>query len=275
MKASLTSIVSSSVQAQSRPVLVLIPGGPGISAATLRSMDILSRSFDMVYVNPSGTGEFAPCADPTFAGIQSAIEAELRNLKRPVILCGHSFGALFGIELAYAGKLNVAGIVSLAAPLSRASYQLACELFVKYMNPKLEAALAQMDQNPTRENFALSLTAYGKLYFAERNIEAGRKLLERDLGCPQSSIRVLPVLSEGTIDFVGHLASLNLPKFMIAGSLDLLFPPDALMSDARATHSKFYEVSEAGHFVTFDQPEAVAGLIEEFFIDSKNPQGKK
>src|ERR1041385_3746633 len=49
-------IRSSNPLAASRPVIVGIPGGPGLSSATLRGMEVLAEGFDVVLVDPPGTG---------------------------------------------------------------------------------------------------------------------------------------------------------------------------------------------------------------------------
>ena len=57
MKTNLTFLKSKSNEAKDRPIVVFIPGGPGLSSKTLSGLEILNRSFDLVLVDPPGTGE--------------------------------------------------------------------------------------------------------------------------------------------------------------------------------------------------------------------------
>jgi pimeloyl-ACP methyl ester carboxylesterase len=71
------------------------------------------------------------------------------------------------------------------------------------------------------------------------------------------------------LELVEKLRSLSLKKLMIVGQSDRLISSLAIQRDSELTHSKFIEVPNASHFVTFDQPEAVARLIEEAFCDER------
>lgn len=271
MRAKLTRVSSSHPKAAERPVICMIPGGPGLSSATLRSMDLLSRSFDLVYVDPPGTGGTEEPKDPTFFSVTDAIERELIALERPVVLCGHSFGALHGIELAQRGRLQIAGLIAIGTPLSAQAYAVAYEQYAKHMTEELRSASDTWDQSPSRVSLANLYASYGVLYFSPESVERGRELLSGDQVSVELFTRLLPVMSRRTpdIDFTGILRSLPIKKYLFAGEVDLMLPPKTLRSDAEAAQCGFFEIQGAGHFITFDQPEAVAALIEEQFIDSE------
>lgn len=76
-------------------------------------MDILSRSFNLAYIDPPGTGGSEELDNPSPEAIVSAIAALLKGLNSPLILCGHSFGALYAIELCHTLDC-VQGLVLLA-----------------------------------------------------------------------------------------------------------------------------------------------------------------
>jgi len=52
-------------------------------------------------------------------------------------------------------------------------------------------------------------------------------------------------------------------KLFIAGKQDKMLPESVLKKDADLGGFNFVSVNNASHFVTFDQPESVAGLIED------------
>ncbi len=268
---SLITIESKNKDGINRPVVCFIPGGPGLSSKTLRSMDVLSRSFDLAYIDPPGTGGQPEIANPTFASILASLNVDLKKLgSRKIILCGHSFGALYAIELAMWAE-NIAGILLMASPLSNASYEVATKLYSQFMTPELSQAEEGFDKKPSAETFTKLLASYGHLYFSKQAAKEGSQMLLNDSVSYQSFLHLLPILSKrtSTVDFVKNLRSLNLPKYMLAGSEDLLFPIRTLAEDASESKAKLFKIQDAGHFITFDQPEAVAVLIENFFVDSK------
>ena len=53
-------------------------------------------------------------------------------------------------------------------------------------------------------------------------------------------------------------------KLFIAGKQDVMLPETVLSEDAASGGFNFISINNASHFVTFDQPESVAGLIEDF-----------
>lgn len=268
MKAKIT-IVPKNSEEQGGPTICFFPGGPGLSSKTLRSMDVLSRSFELAFVDPPGTGGLEEVSAPTFEGILGAMEVELEKLgNRSFIFIGHSFGALYAIELAARKRINVCGLAIIAAPLSEETYEIAKKQYVEFMTPELSDAIEKFDDDKTKGSFNQLLSRYGRLYFSEETIERGGRLLLSDETSVESFIHVLPTFSRRTpfVDFIGHLRDLAVPKFMIAGAVDLLFPASALEADARLTDCRFFKIQDAGHFVTFDQPEAVTALIEEIFL---------
>lgn len=251
--------------------MVFIPGGPGLSSATLRSMDILRRSFDLAYVDPPGTGGLPVPQKPTFERVIHAIEAELIMLRRPMVLCGHSFGGLYATLLAHRGKLNLKGLVAMDTPLSAESFSVAGAQYAQYLTPELRQAQDEWERSPSRDTYLKWVGSYGLLFFLEGANEQGRAFLGQD----QVSYEVA-LESERSglpkMDFIECLRLAKVPKFMFAGSHDHLLPPQALERDAHRAGFEFGEVKNAGHFITFDQPEVVAGMIEDRFIDNNKKE---
>jgi pimeloyl-ACP methyl ester carboxylesterase len=61
------------------------------------------------------------------------------------------------------------------------------------------------------------------------------------------------------------------PKVFICGKEDKLLPHEVLEKDAQLGKFEIFKVENASHFVTFDQPESVAWLIENKLL---RPQGE-
>ena len=91
-------------------------------------------------------------------------------------------------------------------------------------------------------------------------------MLLNDLTSFQSFSSLLPVISKNSEkkDFIRMLKNYSKPKLFLAGSDEVLFTIENLSQDAKDIGADFKVIKSAGHFVTFDQPEAVAKQIEDF-----------
>src|SRR3712207_5032414 len=111
---SLTLVKSQNSSADTRPTICLLPGGPGLSSYTLRSLDILSRSFHLAYVDPPGTGGSKAREVTTYKNTIEDIATLLKRVRSSLVLCGHSFGALYASDLTRNHGLNIQGLILLA-----------------------------------------------------------------------------------------------------------------------------------------------------------------
>lgn len=254
--------VSSS--APSAPALLLIPGGPGLSSLTLRSLDVLKRSFELYYVDFPGTNGVPYERDRTFDELGAELSSEAEKLGRPLFVVGHSFGGLFAADLALRSPL-AKGVACVATPLSRRSLEAAGPRFEGSKSPALIAAGERFYANPTDETFSEWLSEYGNLYFAPHSQASGRELLRRDPSSARffqnnrrDAAQMEPVLKK--------LATWNGQKLFVAGHQDGLLMSSVLQEDAATAKAKFVEIPGGNHFVTFDQPELVARAVEDAFI---------
>ncbi len=127
--------------APQRPILVLIPGGPGLSHVTLSQLGEMKQDFDLIFVDPPGAGPEAPLhvydgvQDNRFEHYDEFIDqfsAELAEISaylnhRPLVLLGHSYGGVFAAEVAARNgikqTINLAGMVALSSYLSHDAYK--------------------------------------------------------------------------------------------------------------------------------------------------------
>lgn len=248
--------ISSTIQ--NAPSLILIPGGPGLSSLTLRSMDILSRSCNLFYVDFPGTNHNLYSEDNSFDVLSKALNFEIQKINTPVYILGHSYGGYFAADLSLKMKLN--GIVCVSTPFSEKALEAAGDNYTARKTSSLSLAEESWENLQDDKTFAKWLSEYGELYFTS---ETGKGLLLED----KVSAKFFLANRSDATDKEAMLASLNTnetKKLFIAGQQDKMLPEHFLKEDAVNGGFNFISVKNASHFVTFDQPEFVASLIEDF-----------
>jgi len=245
---------------ETRKYAVIISGGPGLSSLTLRSLDLLKRSMNLVYVDFHGTNDVPYNEDASLEKLSVAAEKELRHslpLDSDIFLIAHSFGGFFASILA--DLLPVKGIFCLSVPFSLGSLESVVENYARKATPSLKNAEAEWVKNRNDETFKKWLSEYGELYFINPK---GRDLLLND----KSSARFFLANRSDASDkeyLLDNLAQKKILKVFISGKLDSLISEKALEKDALRGGFQFLTVENASHFLTFDQPEKVASLIEQ------------
>lgn len=268
MSANLRYQQSKNLEAAQRPLVVLIPGGPGLSSKTLVGFEKLSRSFDLVFVDPPGTEGQEEPSNPTFESILHSIESELLKIDRSIILLGHSFGGFQAAKLVTRARLDVVGLIGCAMPLSEPTFKEIGKQYEKFRTPELTRAEAAWAKAKSKQTMKEWFASYGLLFFTPSSIEMGQRIILEDDVSLETFVKIRGDLI-GHIEVIQALKLSPIKKLMIAGELDNLIPTNLLQSDAKAGGLEFYKIQNAGHFMNFDQPEAVAELIEREFIDSR------
>jgi pimeloyl-ACP methyl ester carboxylesterase len=216
----------------SGPILVCHPGGPGFSSEYLGSLGGLGALFDLVLLDPRGTGGSDAPADPTRYRLLDYVE-DLDALREHlglegVDLFGHSAGGWVAVHYAVAHP-------------DRVSRLILCEMSLRPVEP------------PPRER-----------YFARSGPdELG--LLER-LGQPNAAAHALfREEIRPTLDMRPLLPFVAAPTLVLSGSESLIVPAEtgetaaALLADGRAVI-----VPGAGHFPSFEAPAEFAAAVREF-----------
>lgn len=268
MKTKLNFLKSTSSDSRSRPIIVLIPGGPGLSSKTLKGLEILNRSFDLALIDPPGTGGQNEPKKQSFDLVLNSIEEVLKIINRPMILLAHSFGGLKAAKLIKRGNLNCVGVILLATPFLKETFDGIDAQYKKFKNSEIKQAESKWQENKSLETMKNWFASYGLLFFTEDTIEAGRQLLLND----QMSLSAFLGLRNEVIDgknLLQEFKKVSIPKIFIAGEKDNLIPTALLKRDAQAGYFEFHILKNTGHFINLNQSEAVARLIEKKFIDSK------
>jgi len=245
------------------PTMFLIPGGAGLSSLTIRSLNLLKRSFNLLYVDLPGTNGLAYDKDRSFEELTAEIVAETQQVKGNAYILGHSFGGFFAAGAALQAP-NVAGLVCIATPFTQWSLNAAHEGYRLSKSPELTTAEAKWADTPSDATFGEWLSEYGNLYFSESKRAEGKRLVKQD-PCSYRLFQSLEKNAGRMAGFLPMLKNWSGKKLSIVGELDGLLPSKILKTDALAGGFDFRVVSNANHFVMLDPPESVAGLIEEAF----------
>lgn len=246
--------------------LVLIPGGPGLSSQTLRSLDLLSRNFHLHYVDFPGTNGNPYGKKYSFEELCDGLQKAIRSIDGKTIVMGHSFG---GFYAAYTALWSDAeGLICISAPFSQKSLSVANEQYALKMTSDLKEAESAWEKTPNDSTFKKWLSSYGELYFSKENFDRGRDLILSDSTCFQSFLDNREDVSQMEL-LLSKTSNNPIKKLFIAGEADALLPVETLKEEASRGGFSFEAVPNASHFVMFDQPESVAGLIEKYYATEK------
>src|SRR5690554_5948017 len=92
----LTRVASSVVNA---PKLFVLSGGPGLSSLTMRGLDLLNRSFEIIYVDFQGTNDSSYLGKKSFVEQVSLLTEAIKNESGLKYILGHSFGGFFASDI--------------------------------------------------------------------------------------------------------------------------------------------------------------------------------
>ena len=87
------------------PNLILVPGGPGLSSLTLRSLDILTRSFNLYYVDFPGTNGNPYLGDKKFNELSEELANQISKIDGFKFVLGHSYGGFFAADILIKKKM--------------------------------------------------------------------------------------------------------------------------------------------------------------------------
>lgn len=256
------------------PSLILIPGGPGLSSLTLRSLDSLSSSFNLIYVDFPGCNDNPYIKDHSFDELSSGLIEVVNVAKKndnQVFVLGHSFGGFFAADIAL--KTKVEAIICIATPFSSKSLHNANDNYENYksMSPSKALAVAEGEWLERQDDKSLAkwFSEYGALYFKnEKAKEIKRELILKDKVSAKFFIhnRADAVIGESLLT---RLRDLNIKKFFIAGTEDGLLDLEILKEDAVRGKFEFHTTQSASHFVMVDDAGAVLKKIEIFIQENK------
>lgn len=239
------------------PKLFIIPGGPGLSSLTLRNLDLLSRSFELIYLDFPGTNDNPYLGKKSFTELVTELSNLIKNESGTKYILGHSFGGFLAADTII--NRLVSGLVCISTPFSQQSLLAVSNNYTEKMTPELLDAESAWTIKGDDASFAKWLSEYGSLYF--KNPNGKNLILDDKVSASFFKDNRSDALNKDVI--LSFLQKTKKRKIFLCGTNDELLPPSVLQQDAELGGFDFFEIANASHFATFDQPEKVACLIEE------------
>ncbi|MGE3610289.1 MAG: alpha/beta fold hydrolase [Bacteriovoracaceae bacterium] len=250
---------------ENAPKIFIVSGGPGLSSQTMRDLDILKRSFELIYLDFQGTNDSEYLGKKSFDELSQSISQVVKNESGRKYILGHSFGGIFAADVMLRETLD--GLICIAAPFTERVLLAANDNYASYMTPELSKAEQLWSQEQDDKSMAKWLSEYGVLYFTNPK---GKELLLQDKASA-SFFKDNRADAANKEDLLKSLSDVNKTKIFICGKEDKLLPSEILIKDAELGNFDVFEIEEASHFVTFDRPELVASLIENKLL---RPEGE-
>jgi pimeloyl-ACP methyl ester carboxylesterase len=262
--------------------LVCLPGGPGRAAGYLGELGGLSRSRQLILLDPRGVGASADPADPATFGVDRLVwdVESLRvhlGLDRMDLLA-HSAGAVLATLYAAACPQQVSRLILVTPGLAAVGVggteeQLRAIVALRAAEPWHPAALAALERILAGEMSMEAFRASRPLFYARWD-EAAQAHATAGMSQRHQAARE-GYFAGATIDPAAvraALAKLTTPVLLYAGDQDPMVPPAAVREAAPLFHDATVVVQPgAAHFPWVDDPAAFAAAIDPFL--SQPPAG--
>jgi pimeloyl-ACP methyl ester carboxylesterase len=261
----------------SGPPLVCHAGGPGFSGATLGDLGGLGDRFELVFLDPRGTGGSTVPADGGYR--QEDYVTDLEELRQHLgleqfDLLGHSHGGFVAMAYAGAHPQSVHRLVLVAtAPRFAPEYdERVRALWEASDDPSIALALDARTERIARgheeddERMRLRMLEL-RLYF--RRAE-GVEWLGAVFGREPPNVDALKLFNAELAPGHDNRSELSLilaPTLLISGELDFFGPPANAEMLELIPNARNVVLSDAGHFVWFDEPDRFREEVTRFLTE--------
>jgi len=256
------------------PILIAIPGGPGLSGKSLKGIEVFQSKFQVSVLDPAGTGKtkelpaqktreeyFDRYIDDIEMCLLELVLKHPHSEKHPITFIGHSYGGIVALEMGLRFRHFSPRVFCLSTPLTQATMDRdVTNAYSAHLTDSLISKQKAFEKNPSKSNFKKWLANYGKLFFSKHSNLAGKKLMLSDHVSVQSFSRMEGLLHSDPY-FYKRVKAAKFQKTMISASEDQLVTSKVLKRDAIATNMNFYAVPMSGHFSLLDKPDAILKIV--------------
>ena len=243
--------------------IIFIPGGPGLSADSFKSLEALSNDYKLHFFNPMGTGGGMHFETPTYDNLLTELRSFIQLIPGEIYLCGHSFGGVQAIDLASNGLERVAGIILIGAPVSDETFATFSENVAAATGEKETKFLEDFNAEPTNEKYKEWFNIFKDLYFNPTHADKMVAVINDDRVNVKNYLNGFSGIM-GKAPALENLKTKDIKKLFISGELDKIVPPMSADREAKKGGFELQVIPEAGHFVHFERPEMTAELIRNF-----------
>jgi pimeloyl-ACP methyl ester carboxylesterase len=248
----------------SGPLLICHCGGPGFSGSTLGDLGGLEKTFELVILDPRGTGKSPRPPDGSYR--DDDYVSDLDELREElgletIDLLGHSHGGFVAMAYAAAHPQRVRRLVLVAtAPRFAPEYdERIAALWTASDDPSIKTALEARERRLGRpeieddERMRLRMLEL-RLYF--RRAEGIDWLVSVFMQEPPNvdALNYFNTQVAPRYDIRGQLPRIEAPTLAISGELDFFGPPANREIVEGIPDARSVVLPDAGHFVWFDEP---------------------
>jgi proline iminopeptidase len=259
----------------SGPLLVCHSGGPGFPAATLGDLGGLGADFELLFLDPRGTGKSARPADGSYRLADNV--ADLEEFREhldleQIDLLGHSHGGFVAMSYAAAYPDRVRNLVLVAtAPRFASEYDdRILAIWKASDDPTIATALDARQQRfkkgddvEDEERMRLRLIEL-RLYFEGADGAEWLTSLLRQEPPNTDALKYFNTQIAPTYDIREHLPLVKARTLAITGELDFFGPPANDDIVAGIPDARSVVIADAGHFVWVDEPDAFRNEVRQF-----------
>ena len=271
------------------PPIIVLHGGPDFDIAyLLPEFDRLADSFHLIYYDQRGRGKSAAGVEPQDVSLASEVE-DLELVRRhfqadPVVVLGHSWGAVLALEYALRNPHQIAGLILMnPAPVSASDVTVLREAQRRALGADMDRQREIIAGAPYQQGDPEAVTARYRIHFERALVrrEDLEKLMARMkagfISQGKAGIVKARAVEDRLMadtwamngyDLLPRLRALNIPTLVIYGDHDFIPVTIAQHIADAIPRAHLVTLKDCGHFAYLECGDAARQAIDRFFQTS-------
>ncbi len=264
------------------PVILVIPGGPGLGYGYLKKAlsDILKAHFQLLFYDQRGAGH-SSLNDSTKLTMDVFVDdleqIRKRTNQEKLVLLGHSFGGLLAMQYAIMYPERVDRLILVESdPASYHEWVRFREILGNRMTKEDSTEILELQKIPCWDQspqvFENHMLVFLRSYLANRDL-SGKLRLNFDSSVLINYKTVYPAIRRdlGRYDIHEELKRLSMPVLLLYGQ-ESIFPEETIRSLYKSfSNGELEYIEGAGHFPYLENPKLFFDEVETFM----NKNGKE